>query len=264
MKIPFTKMHGAGNDFILVDDRALVFPIHDQAFLRLIASRRTGVGCDGIILLQPSETSDIRMRIINPDGNEVEMCGNGARCIARFAFDRGAAPKAMAIETGAGTVQAEVLGDQVRLELTDPTDLALDMDAELEWKVDFVNTGVPHAVVWVDNVQEIDLLRWGKLLREHALFAPAGTNADFARVEADGSLRMRTYERGVEEETLACGTGAAAVAVLAAERGRVKLPVTVHCAGGFDLVIDCIQGKTTLTGGAATSFEGEMEYGNRV
>jgi diaminopimelate epimerase len=157
-----------------------------------------------------------------------------------------------------------VLEEQIRLELTAPTNLALDIDTGLAWNVDFVNTGVPHAVAWVEDVQKIDLVRYGKLLREHARFAPDGTNADFARVEADGSLRMRTYERGVEAETLACGTGAAAVAVLAAEHGWVKLPVPVHCAGGFDLVIDCLQGKTTLTGGAATSFTGEMEYGNRV
>jgi len=264
MKIPFTKMHGAGNDFILVDDRMLMFPINDAGFLRLIASRRTGVGSDGILLLQPSETADVRMRVINPDGREVEMCGNGARCMARFAFDRGAAPGEMTLETGAGIVHAEILADQVRLRLTEPADLALDLDAGNGRMIDFVNTGVPHAVAWVDDVEEIDLPACGKQIREHALFAPAGTNVDFAQVEADGSLRMRTYERGVEAETLACGTGAAAVAVLAAERGWIKLPVSVHCAGGFDLVIDCADGTTTLTGGAVTAFSGELEYGDRV
>ncbi len=257
-------MHGAGNDFIMVDDRALLFPISDASFIEKIASRRTGIGCDGILLIQPSDSADFRMRFINPDGGEQDMCGNGARCIAKLAVDHGIAPAQMTIETGAGLVHAEVQGKQVSLDLTDPADLRLDLDAGLDWPVDFVDTGVPHAVVWVEDLDSIDLQATGSTLRHHALFEPNGTNADFAKVEADGSLSVRTYERGVEAETLACGTGATAVAVIAAEREKVNLPVTVHCAGGFDLVIDSVQGTTTLTGGAVTVFAGEIEYGNRV
>jgi diaminopimelate epimerase len=264
MIIPFTKMHGAGNDFIVIDDLELNFPLNDRAFLASIGSRRTGVGCDGILLLQPSEVADFRMRFINPDGGEVDMCGNGARCIARFAHERGVVPAKMSIETGAGLVKAEVQGGQVCLDLTAPVDLKLDISLELEWTVDFVNTGVEHAVAWVSDLDAIDLPKYGKLIREHALFAPKGTNANFAKVETDGSISVRTYERGVEAETLACGTGATAAALLAAERGWVKLPVTVHCAGGFDLVIDSSQERTTLTGGAVKVFEGTVEYGNRV
>lgn len=264
MKIPFTKMHGAGNDFMMVDDRDLTFPLANKEFVQRIAARRTGIGCDGIILLQPSDTADFRMRFINPDGGEQDMCGNGARCIARLACDRGIAPAGMKIETGAGIVHAEVLDDLIRLDLTDPTDLRLDLEAGLEWRVDFVNTGVPHAVAWVEDVQDVDLPVCGSALRYHKLFEPKGTNANFARVEADGTLSMRTYERGVEAETLACGTGAAAAAVLAAGRGWVKLPVSVHCAGGHDLVINTVCGTTTLTGGAEYVFDGEIEYGNRV
>jgi diaminopimelate epimerase len=264
MIISFTKMHGAGNDFIMVDDRDRSFPLTDKPFIERIASRRTGIGCDGILLIQPSEVADFRMRFINPDGGEQDMCGNGARCIARLAHDLGVAAEKMAIETGAGIVKAKVLENQVRLDLTDPTDLQLDLPVELEWTVDFVNTGVPHAVAWVDDVAAVDLPKFGRLIREHALFAPSGTNANFAKVEADGSLAVRTYERGVEAETLACGTGAAAVAALAAERGWVKLPVAVHCAGGFDLVIDSIPEALSLTGGAEYVFSGEVEYGNRV
>ncbi len=257
-------MHGAGNDFVMVDDRRLFFPLDDKPYIASIASRRTGIGCDGILLIQPSETTDFRMRFINPDGGEVEMCGNGARCIARMAFDRGIAPERMSIETGAGIVKAAVEHGLVCLDLTAPTGLKLNLPVGLEWPVDFVDTGVPHAVAWVDDLQALDLPRVGSLLRHHNLFAPNGTNANFAKVEADGSLTVRTYERGVEAETLACGTGAAAVAVVAAERGWVKLPVTVHCAGGFDLVIDSVLGTTTLTGGAEYVFDGEVEYGNRV
>uniref|UniRef100_UPI00356518DD diaminopimelate epimerase n=1 Tax=Pontiella sp. TaxID=2837462 RepID=UPI00356518DD len=198
MKIPFTKMHGAGNDFIMVDDRKRSFPVADKAFIERIASRRTGVGCDGILLIQPSERADFRMRFINPDGGEQDMCGNGARCIARLAYDLGVAAEKMAIETGAGIVKAEVLGARVRLRLTAPEGLRQDLPVELEWPVDFVNTGVPHAVAWVDDVARVDVASVGKRIREHALFAPFGTNANFAAVEADGSLTVRTYERGVE------------------------------------------------------------------
>lgn len=264
MKIAFSKMHGAGNDFIVVDDRDCSFPLADTGFIRSMAARRTGIGCDGILLLQPSDTADFRMRFINPDGGEQDMCGNGARCIARFAAERDIAPRRMTIETGAGLVKAQVVDDQVRLELTEPVDLELDLDLGAEGRVDFVNTGVPHAVAWVENPAAVDLPEVGSRIRHHERFAPEGTNAGFARVEADGSVTLRTFERGVEAETLACGTGATAAAVLAVRRGRAKLPVTVHCAGGFDLVIDSVHGAATLAGGAAFVFEGEVEYGNRV
>ena len=264
MKIDFTKMHGAGNDFIVVDDRALDFPIDDATFIEQICARRTGIGSDGILLIQPSETHDLKMRFINPDGNEVEMCGNGARCFARRAFDLGAAPEAMAIETVAGTVRAEILGDQIRLTLTDPVDWRTELDVGLAQSVDFVNTGVPHVVARVDDLKNLDLPASGSMIRYHELFAPDGTNANFIKVESDGTLSIRTYERGVEAETLACGTGATAAAVIAARQGWVELPVAVHCAGGYDLTIDSGAGGTTLMGGATYVFEGEVEYGNRV
>lgn len=264
MKIRFTKMHGAGNDFIMVDDRNQTFPVDNREFIAQISSRRIGIGCDGILLIQPSDRADFRMRFINPDGGEQDMCGNGARCIARLAYDQGVVEKQMVIETGAGLVEAEILNDLVRLVLTDPQDLQLDLACDLEWTVDFLNTGVPHAVAWVADPQAVDLPLIGRQVREHHLFAPNGTNANFARVEGDGSLSVRTYERGVEAETLACGTGATAVGLLAAQRGWVKLPVAVHCAGGFDLIIDSVHGKTTLMGGAEYVFQGEVEYGNRI
>jgi len=264
MKIPFVKMHGAGNDFIMVDDRDLMFPMDDTFFIRQIAARATGVGCDGIILLQPSQNADIRMRFINPDGGEVEMCGNGARCLARMAHDLGAAGENLVIETNAGPVCAKVVDEQVTLELTEPTGLQLDLDLGLSCATDFVNTGVPHVVAWADDVQAVDLIPLGRMIRYHERFAPQGTNANFARVEGDGTITVRTYERGVEAETLACGTGAAAAAVLAAQRGWICLPVAVHCASGFDLVINSVAGKTTLSGNAVKVFEGELEYGNRL
>lgn len=156
-----------------------------------------------------------------------------------------------------------MLDEQVQIVLTEPKDLKLERDAGMDRPLDFINTGVEHAVVWVDDPAEIDVPVFGKVIREHPLFLPVGTNANFAKVELDGSITLRTYERGVEAETLACGTGAAAVGLIAAEKGAVSLPVTVHCAGGYDLVIDLVCGKATLTGGAEYVFEGTVEYGDR-
>ncbi len=257
-------MHGAGNDFILVDDRDQIFPLEDVAFVQRIAARHTGIGCDGIILFQPSGVADLRMRFFNPDGNEQDMCGNGARCFARLAFDLGAVPEKMAIETRVGIVCAEVLDEQIRLILTDPSDWRMGLDAGMGRVVDFVNTGVPHAVVRVEDLRGLDLPRLGGALRHHELFAPQGTNANFVKVEADATLSVRTYERGVEAETLACGTGATAAALVAAKRGWVGLPVAVHCAGGCDLTIDSGVAGTTLSGGAEYVFEGEVGYGDWI
>ena len=203
-------------------------------------------------------------RWYDPDGNEVDMCGNGARCIAQLAFELGAAPAGMIIETRAGPVHANVLSDGVCLELPPSADMTLDLDLGLDMKIDFINTGVPHTVAWVDDVQAVDLIELGRAIRHHERFAPEGTNADFAKVESDGTLTVRTYERGVEAETLACGTGAAAVALVAARRGLVALPVAVHCASGCDLVINSAEGRTTLSGNAVSVFDGEIEYGNRL
>jgi diaminopimelate epimerase len=264
MKISFTKMHGAGNDFMMVDDRALTFPVEDTEFIQRISARSTGIGCDGVILLQPSSSADLNMRFINPDGGEQDMCGNGARCFARLAYELGAASEEMTIETRAGLIHANVMKEGVSIQLTDPMGWRMNLDAGLPYSVDFVNTGVPHAVLQVEDLSGIDLPACGSHVRYHALFAPEGTNVNFVKTEADATLSVRTYERGVEAETLACGTGAAAVAWVAVKHGWSQFPVTVHCAGGFDLVIDSGTGGTTLSGGAEKVFEGEVEYGNRI
>ena len=265
MKIRFTKMHGAGNDFMVIDDRELTFPAADAAYIADIASRRTGVGCEGIILLQPAEQADLRMRFFNPDGSEVDMCGNGARCLARFAHELGAAPAVMRMQTGAGIVHASVAENEVTLELTPPAGLRCDLELDgIPWTADYVDTGVPHVVCWVEDPDPIDVQTWGSRIRHLARFAPGGTNANFASVGPDGKLILRTFERGVEAETLACGTGAAAAAVLAAARKWVSLPVAVHCASGYDLLIDNSGGRCTLTGNAERIFDGEIWYGNRL
>ncbi|MCE9615422.1 MAG: diaminopimelate epimerase [Lentisphaerae bacterium] len=270
MKIPFWKMHGASNDFILVDDRAGTFPAADRAWLAGLGQRRTGIGSEGIILIQPSATAHFRMRFFNPDGSEVEMCGNGARCVARLAHEIGAAPSRMTIDTVAGQLQAEVAGETVRLAMTAPADWRLNRTLVVEGETlryGFVNSGVPHVVVEVADLAACPVVRWGRAIRRHADFAPAGTNANFISVTGPSALRIRTYERGVEDETLACGTGIVAAALVAARHGRVQPPVAVTAASGdvlrveFQLMSDGAR-NVILEGPAVHVFRGEMEYGN--
>ena len=268
MRIAFRKMHGAGNDFIVVDDRAETFPAHDTDWLRRISSRRTGVGCEGIILIQPSSEADLRMRFFNPDGAEVEMCGNGARCMARLACEIGAAGAGMRIETVAGVLGARVLAEQVRLQMTVPRDWRMGIELELDGEsatVHHVNTGVPHAVIEIADLAACDVQRLGAALRYHEVYAPAGTNADFICVDAQQRVHVRTYERGVEAETMACGTGLVASALVAGKLGKTASPARVVAAGGDEMEVafrltDGGAEDVTLTGPAVSVFEGTLEY----
>jgi diaminopimelate epimerase len=259
MPLPFWKMHGAGNDFVLIDDRALAFPAADAACIARICDRHRGVGAEGLLLLQPSDRAHFRMRFFNPDGGEADLCGNGARCIARLALELGAAPADMRIETAAGIVRAECSPPLVRLYLPEPKDWRLNLRAEWqgrEWPVHFVNSGVPHAVCFVEQLADLDVHAFGAHLRNHPLFAPAGTNADFARILGENSLALRTYERGVEAETPACGTGIVAAALAAQRLGLVRPPVRVETAGGDVLQVGLA--PLTLAGPAEHAFQGQI------
>lgn len=267
MKLPFWKMHGAGNDFILIDDRAGGFPAGKAALIAALCARRTGIGSDGLILLDRSASAHVRMRFFNPDGHPAEMCGNGARCAARLAHELGAAPADLVLETAAGPVPASVRGNSVAVRLTPPAAWRLDGLADLPGgavRYGFVNTGVPHAVVLVEDLASCDVAGLGRSLRRHAAFAPAGTNVNFVRLVAPNTLEIRTYERGVEGETLACGTGIAAAALILARRGAVQPPVSVRTAGGdtlqvaFDIAGDRVD-NVVLTGPAVHVFQGEAE-----
>jgi len=268
MNLPFWKMHGAGNDFVLVDDRSLTFPAQDRAWLAAIGARRTGVGCEGIILIQPSNTADFRMRFFNPDGSEVDMCGNGARCVARLAFDIGAAPDVMKFDTGAGVIAAEMVGDRVRLSMTPPKDWRLNAVLDLNGvkrSYGFVNSGVPHVVMPSDDFDGEDVARNGAAIRYHKAFAPKGTNANFIKVTGPSALRIRTYERGVEAETLACGTGMVAAGLVAGRMGWVKPPVNITCASGDVLEVNYVltadgAERVTLLGPAAYVFTGVLTH----
>ena len=260
MVLPFWKMHGAGNDFILADDRSGGFPSDEPSFRAGLCDRRRGIGSDGLLLIQASSVADFRMRFFNPDGAEADFCGNGARCIARLAHEIGAAPADMRIETGAGLVRAEILAPPlVRLHLPPPKDWRLNLS--IAWKnkelpLHFVNTGVPHAVAVMDDLATVDVPALGAFIRRHPLFAPAGTNADFIQIRGPDSLAIRTYERGVEGETLACGTGILAAALVAEKLSLVRAPVRVRAAGGDELEVGLA--PLTLTGPAEHSFRGTI------
>lgn len=268
MQIPFFKMHGAANDFIVIDDRALTFPAQDRAWLASIMARHTGVGSEGVLLIQPSESADFRMRFFNPDGGEVDMCGNGARCIARFAWEQGIAPDTMRFDTGAGVVGAQVSGDTVQLTMTPPKDWRLGRSLVIEGQTilyDFVNSGVPHVVVVVEDVATVNVARLGAALRYHSDFTPDGTNVNFIQITGPSTLRLRTYERGVEAETPACGTGIVAAGVIAGRTSRCPPPVQITSAGGHELVVDFVLNDhgvdhVTLTGPAEHVFEGMLVY----
>lgn len=268
MKIAFTKMHGAGNDFIMIDDRQRTLPWQDHFLMAALATRRLGVGCEGIILIQTSDKADFRMRFLNPDGTEVEMCGNGSRCAAAFAHSIGTAGRAMTMETMCGLMDAELVSPEgVKVWMPEPTRKSYGLEVNACGRTftgDFMNTGVPHFVVAVDDLTTTDVLSWGRALRQHPVFDPEGTNVDFVTYRAPDRLAMRTYERGVEGESGACGTGAVACAVAAIERLGFTLPIHVRTPSGYELVIggDWRDRKCTgltLSGAVRVVFSGEIE-----
>lgn len=267
MGIPFTKMSGSGNDFIIIDNRAsLVADPEKREFVRKVCAPKVSVGADGVIFIEKSGKADFRWDFYNSDGSSAEMCGNGGRCVARYAYEKKIAPQKMSFETVAGIIHAEVDGSNVKVKLTPAKDLRQDRDVVLNGsplRVDSVNTGVPHAVIYSPDVDAEDVANIGRSVRFHAVFAPAGTNVNFVQKKDGHSLKIRTYERGVEGETLACGTGVVASAIAAACRGEVQPPVQVETRGGEILKVHFQPGNGSfsevyLEGLTKTSFEGTL------
>ncbi len=267
MKISFWKMHGAKNDFIVVDDRSLTFPVANTRWIKNISPRRSGVGCEGIILIQPSTVADFRMHFINPDGKEASMCGNGARCAARLAYDIGIAQTSMKIETGAGILSAEIKKSLVRIEMTAPRSWQINKEITVDGKrlqYSMVNTGVPHVLFFVDDIRSCDIKTIGHAIRFHKEFAPEGTNVNFIKKTGPHEISIRTYERGVEDETMACGTGVVAAALIAAKQKKVSAPVNIYTAGGDTLSVNFIltpdgADNVFLEGPATYVYKGELE-----
>ena len=239
--LQFAKMSGSGNDFILIDNRSgLLTESHLPKLIAGICRRRLSVGADGVILIEASERADFRWRFFNSDASPAAMCGNGARCAARFAFLQGICGKQVRFETGAGLVEALVDGLGAKVKMTAPQDLRLDIPIDLPsgpLSVSIVDTGVPHAVVLTEGLEALDVAQKGREIRLHPRFSPAGVNANFICPESSGAIAIRTYERGVEGETLACGTGAVAGALVAACKLGLGSPVRVHTAGGEFLTV---------------------------
>jgi diaminopimelate epimerase len=263
----FTKMNGAGNDFVMIDNRAGEVQL-SPVQVALICDRHRGVGADGILLLEKSANgADFRMRYYNSDGGEAEMCGNGARCFARFANKIAQAPEKVSFETPAGVIRAELQGDLVTILLSDPKDLRLNVSLEVDGKnrnVHFVNSGVPHVVVPVVKIDNVDVRSEGAAIRRHKFFSPAGANANFLEKRGANQIAIRTYERGVENETLACGTGVVASALIFAAIENASGPIGVLVRGGNQLQVGFKRdGKqfreVTLTGPAEFVFEGTIE-----
>lgn len=268
MKISFRKMHGAGNDFVMINNLDGSITLSTEQIAKL-CDRRFGIGGDGLILLEaaPREGLDAKMLYFNSDGSRAEMCGNGARCFTSFALSHGLGKDGrISFETDAGDMAAFEKDNLFTIEMTPAQDTRTNIDIELATgpaKVHFSNTGVPHVVKFVDDIQAVEIVKEGSELRYHQTFAPKGANANFAQITNEKIL-IRTYERGVENETLACGTGVTATAILANLVFGVSKPVSVKVAGGDTLEVDFqIDGdkidQVTLRGPAVAVFEGSVE-----
>jgi len=237
--LPFARMHGCGNDFVVIDDRAGSWNAGREELAREICDRRKGLGGDGLILIQPGPNgADFRMTYVNRTGMDGEMCGNGARCTVLRAAQLGLIGSGGTMATDAGPIRAAIEGAAITLEMTPPLDERPPLRLEVAgrgFECFHIDTGVPHAVAFLDEAVQLEALDVdgiGRLLRHHDAFAPRGVNANFAVRRGDGSFRMRTYERGVEMETLACGTGAVAVGLMAHRKFGNASPVLIHPTGG--------------------------------
>lgn len=265
MTLNFTKMNGAGNDFVVIDNRSLDHQLTRGQIARL-CDRNRGVGADGLLAVEPAENgADVKFRYYNADGGEAEMCGNGARCFGRYtARLLGGDRTTLTFETIAGTLTAELVDEEVSIAMSDPFGLELEAPVASVAPVHNLNTGVPHAVVFVDDLQGLDVVKAGAAIRYHEHYQPNGTNANFVGILAPDHLAVRTYERGVENETLACGTGITACALIHHLLTGAPSPVRIDVAGGDTLSIGFEPGpdqafsKVTLTGPADFVFEGQI------
>jgi len=243
-KLPFVKMSGAGNDFVIIEPKTLK---DYRRLARRICHRTSGIGADGLILLEKSKRADFRMRIINADGTEAEMCGNGVRCLASYIHTfKKVKKQSLSIETKAGIIITQVSGQTARVRLSDPKNHQVHLPLKINnrtLRVHYIDTGVPHVVLFVDNLNGTDVKTIGRKIRLHKQFAPKGANVNFVEQLGPGRIAVRTYERGVEDETLACGTGSAAAALVTYTQAnpciRVKKNklISVQTTGGDILKI---------------------------
>lgn len=261
----FSKYEGCGNDFLIFDNRKNSSPV-DRDQIKHLCNRKMGIGADGVILLGNSSRADFRMRIFNADGSEAEMCGNGIRCLFKFIQELGYSGESYLIETMEKDLRVSTQDGEVRVEMADPYDIRWNQHLSVgnkSYLVHSMNTGVPHAVIFSDSLQELDVSQLAPPIRHHASFQPKGTNVNFASVQPNGIVKLRTFERGVEAETLACGTGATAAAIIAARLYGLEQPVKVETASGKILKVQFAENNQqihhiTLAGPANFIFRGEI------
>lgn len=263
---PFAKYVGCGNDFILFDNRTETFPIFSR-LIRQLCHRQQGIGADGLLLLGNSILADFSVRIFNADGSEAEMCGNGLRCLVKWLIHLGFDLPLFRIEVMQSVLSARQKQNDIYLEMPNPKNIQWNLVLPYEnqsLRLHYLNTGVPHAVIFVKDIENTDIFNLGTFVRNHPFFKPQGTNATFVEELDNKKLKIRTFERGVEGETLACGTGATAAALAAAQLRKLKGPISVATRSGEELVIDFrLQNQefadVTLTGPAKCTFMGEVE-----
>ena len=265
--LTFYKITGSGNDFVIIDNRSKTVDEENiHQFVENICRRKISVGADGLILVESSDIVDFKWRFFNSDGSVAEMCGNGARCAARFAYLNNIAGPKMSFETISGIVSATVTDKTVKINIPDPSDFKVDYALELKkglLSVSSINTGVPHVVIFAESIDDIEVVEQGREIRYHNHFAPSGTNVNFISPQKDGIIAIRTYERGVEDETLACGTGSVAGAIVANHCYGIESPVTIKVKSGGYLTVhfkkkDGIYSDICLEGDARVIYKGEL------
>ena len=273
-EIPFTKMVGAGNDFILVDNREGLLSGDVSNLVEVMCSRRVSIGADGVLLVEESHIADFKMRYFNADGGEAEFCGNGARCIALYAYLKGIAGDEMTFESQTGVRRAHVNGQAVTIDMPTPKEMRFHLPLSGESAAaSFVRVGVPHVVLFLDEIDTVDVVKRGKAIRMMDQFQPEGTNVNFVQLLGSNELKVRTYERGVEDETYSCGTGVCASAVVAYLVHTIQPPLKVVTKTGVMLTVSFhSQGEQiegcTLSGEAKVVYRGkitlheEETYGN--
>lgn len=266
----FTKMVASGNDFVVIErSKAQVQEKRLKQLAQFLCNRKFGIGADGLLFLGQSQKADIRMRIFNADGSEAQMCGNGARCTAyylRLKKLRRYTGKSITIETAAGIIKSLVNGNNVKIKLTDPKGINLDVPIIVnsrKIRVNFINTGVPHVVIFSQGLDKINVADIAPFIRYHKRFAPKGANVNFIEALDDNSFKIRTYERGVEDETLACGTGSVASALIFSLKNNIRDTISVHTKSGevlkvyFNRDASCFS-DVWLQGKAGIVFQGSI------
>ncbi len=268
----FSKYSGAGNDFILIDNTKGGFPYYRKDLISAMAARRTSIGADGVILLEKSDKADLKIRYFNCDGGEAEMCGNGIRCLVAFARKLGIEKEEYTIETMEKILHARFVEKEIEVETGPPSDIELNISIDIggsSHQVHYINTGVPHAVSFTDDIENVDVAGVGREIRHHSQFQPKGANVDFVEVDDEDCIKVRTYERGIEGETLACGTGMTAAAIISHLVRKVKKPVWLLVRSHEILRVDFNNDggtftSVTLRGPADLIYDGVYYYNQRA